>query len=179
MQEKNDLPTLTDIEKFAILDSLLAKSSTVFGRLAYLAELHDLQAGSYPTSVLPNRVNERAASSLLSEWHTEAFMTWLDLSLSEQFYDFRGYLIESGRYDDATLEEEWADNEQCARLFPKTARQHERDLFLTDFRLVVGFALQNCSGGSVSITRREPARSCGTLGRIAAALHIGVHRHAA
>lgn len=90
--------------------TVLEAIPTVFGRLLFLRSLPD------------------CADPVIGYAALQAFSYWLRLGISEQLRDLRSYIDESGGKPPADY----------ARLVPPTARDVERQLFLTDMETLVG-----------------------------------------
>lgn len=88
----------------------LQKIPTLFGRLVYLRSLPDC-------TDLP-----------IGHTAIQVFSSWLRLGLSDQFRDLRAYLAANHNRPPADFH----------RLVPPTAREVERQLFLTDIETLVG-----------------------------------------
>ncbi|HEY1341342.1 MAG TPA: hypothetical protein VGF59_27720 [Bryobacteraceae bacterium] len=97
----------------------LDRIPTVFGRLCLVADLR-----STPTRERPCAEADKG----LAEAHCGAFMDWLSLDLSQQRRDLLRHLG-SGPAPDA--------RHSLMKLAPPEAAAFERDLFLSDLKIVV------------------------------------------
>jgi hypothetical protein len=101
---------------------------TIFGRLAYLASLRDPSNGRYYHPVLSPALGSEEADTTLRKSHYQVFSQWLSFGLAEQKADLVEFLesaearMEIGRYREFP---------------PPTARDVERQLFITDLETVL------------------------------------------
>ena len=103
----------------------LSRIPTVFGRLAYLATLHDPATRQYAHPTLSQTLGREDADRILRHSHHRVFMQWLTLSLAEQKADLDEYFAgppSALRYRD---------------LPPPNARDVERQLYLTDLETLL------------------------------------------
>ena len=113
----------TDVWRKAV-----SRVSTRFGQLVYLASLRDPDTGRYTHEMLLNYMTEEEADRTVRHSHHQAFQQWLTLSLSEQKGDLNQYLAESHGPRYAL---------PYRNLAPSTARDVERQLYLTDLETLL------------------------------------------
>lgn len=106
----------------------LAQIPTVFGRLAYLTSLRDSSTGRYSHAALTNVLGEEDAERALRHSHHQVFSQWLGFSLADQKADLDEYLRATGRPREAHY---------YRHLAPPTARDIERQLYLTDLETLL------------------------------------------
>ena len=100
---------------------------TLFGRLAFLSSLRDPQTGHYYHQSLAGLAPEEADRTLRIS-HQQAFQQWISLGLAEQKADLDEYLSSEGapRY-----------SLPYRKLVPASAREVERQLYLTDLETLL------------------------------------------
>jgi hypothetical protein len=102
---------------------------TVFGRLVYLASLRDPATNRYYHASLTPLLGPEDADRTLCDSHHQVFSKWIGFSLAEQKADLDEY---TGRVVDRKhllL--------QYRNLVPPTARDVERQLYLTDLETLM------------------------------------------
>ena len=106
----------------------LSQIPTLFGRLVYLASLRDSASGRYRHEVLTALMGPEDSDRALSRSHNQLFSEWLAYSLAEQKADLDEYLSTAGgpRYF-----------RHYHNLIPHTARDVERQLYLTDLETLM------------------------------------------
>jgi hypothetical protein len=114
---------------------------TVFGRLAFLASLRDAVTGRYSHETLLRLLGPEETDRSLCNSHHQVFSEWLRFSLAEQMADLDDYLTSTGGLR-ARFE--------YRRLVPPTARDVERQLYLTDLETLVEL-LRFERGGASSV----------------------------
>lgn len=107
----------------------LSQIPTVFGRLVYLASLRDTDTNRYAHPSLNSLLSQEDADRTLCHSHHQVFSQWIGSSLAEQKGDLDEYVRDTGgkRY----LLQQYRD------LVPPTARDVERQLYLTDLETLV------------------------------------------
>jgi hypothetical protein len=110
------------------LRNTLAQVPTVFGRLAFLASLRDATRGRYSHEALLRLLGPEDTDRALSNSHYQVFAEWLRFSLSEQKADLDEYLGTAGASRKAM---------DYHHLVPPTARDVERQLYLTDLETLL------------------------------------------
>ena len=108
--------------------SALADIPTVFGRLAYLAALHDPATRQYVHPTLSQALGREDADRAMRHSHQRIFMQWLSFSLAEQKSDLDEYLA---GFDGLPARLRYRD------LPPRNARDVERQLYLTDLETLI------------------------------------------
>ena len=114
---------------------------TAFGRLVYLASLRDSTSGYYCEPGLAALIGPEGADRSIRHSHHQVFSEWLGFSLSEQKSDLDEYLHAAGSPRDAP---------HYRNLVPPTARDVERQLYLTDLETLLEL-LRYEHGGAFSI----------------------------
>lgn len=106
----------------------LSQVPSVFGRLTLLASLRDAATGRYCNDTLLRLLGPEDADRVLCHSHHQVFSEWLKFSLAEQKTDLDEYLNGSG-----SSEGEF----KYQHLVPPTARDVERQLYLTDLETLL------------------------------------------
>jgi hypothetical protein len=106
----------------------LSQVPTVFGRLAFLASLRNPTTGRYSHEDLLRVLGPEDTDRALCNSHHQVFSEWLKFSLSEQKADLDDYLSAVGGSRDAF---------DYHHLVPPTARDVERQLYLTDLETLL------------------------------------------
>lgn len=107
----------------------LSRISTHFGRLVFLASLRDSATGRYCHDDLLRLMATEDVDRTICRTHHQAFAEWLGFSLAEQKSDLDEFLQEPGSSRYATY---------YRNLVPPTARDVERQLYLTDLETLMG-----------------------------------------
>lgn len=107
----------------------LSRVSTQFGRLVFLASLRDSATGRYCHDDLLRILGSEDTDRTLCRSHHQVFSEWLGFSLAEQKSDLDEYLQEPGNFRHAM---------HYRDLVPPTARDVERQLYLTDLETLMG-----------------------------------------
>jgi hypothetical protein len=125
----------------------LSQIPSTFGRLVYLSSLRDPNSSLYQHHGLAHLFSEMEADKALRFSHEEVFAQWLCLTLEQQKRDLDLYL--SGLEGDRrTVLRAWLQLASYRNSLPATAREVERDLFLTDLETLLEL-LKNEYGVSV------------------------------
>jgi len=106
----------------------LSQVPTVFGRLAFLAALRNPTTGRYSHEALLRVLGPEETDRALCNSHHQVFAEWLQFSLAEQKSDLDDYLRTAGN-SDASFD--------YHRLVPPTARDVERQLYVTDLETLL------------------------------------------
>lgn len=106
----------------------LAQVPTVFGRLAFLASLRNPATGRYNHQDLVRVLGPEETDRALCNSHHQVFSEWLKFSLSEQKADLDDYFSTAGGSRRAF---------DYHHLVPPTARDVERQLYLTDLETLL------------------------------------------
>jgi hypothetical protein len=101
---------------------------TVFGRLALLASLRNTATGRYSHEDLLRVLGPEDTDRALCNSHHQVFSEWLRFSLAEQKADLDDYLSMAGGSRQAV---------DYRHLIPPTARDVERQLYLTDLETLL------------------------------------------
>jgi hypothetical protein len=108
--------------------STLSQVPTVFGRLAFLASLRDTKTGRYSHETLRRSLGPEETDRCLCNSHHQVFSEWLRFSLAEQKADLDDYLSPAGSSRKLL---------DYRHLVPPTARDVERQLYLTDLETLL------------------------------------------
>jgi hypothetical protein len=119
----------------------LEQIPTVFGRLVFLASLRDPATGHYYHQELAHTIGAEDADRSLCSSHHQVFQQWLGFSLADQRADLDEYL-RTGSAPRYAL--------PYRKLVPNTARDVERQLYLTDLETLLEL-LKFEQGGAFSI----------------------------
>jgi hypothetical protein len=106
----------------------LSQVPTLFGRLAFLASLRNPATGRYSHEDLLRILGPEDTDRALCNSHHQVFSEWLNFSLSEQKADLDDYLTTAGGSREAF---------NYHHLMPPTARDVERQLYLTDLETLL------------------------------------------
>ena len=106
----------------------LSQVPTVFGRLAFLASLRNTATGRYSHDALLRILGPEDTDRALCNSHHQVFSEWLRFSLAEQKSDLDEYLSVAGSSRRAF---------DYHHLMPPTARDVERQLYLTDLETLL------------------------------------------
>jgi hypothetical protein len=118
-----------------ILRVLLDQIPTLFGRLDFISSLRNRSSGAYEHAVLAQVVHAEDLDRLLRQQHRQIFSEWLASSLQDQKEDLTRYL-HSGR-DGRQATEHLSRVAAFAELMPPAAREVERQLYLTDWAILL------------------------------------------
>ncbi|MFN7996453.1 MAG: hypothetical protein U0Q18_22770 [Bryobacteraceae bacterium] len=114
----------------------LSRIPTVFGRLVYLASLRNPNSDSYEHHGLTQMFGSEHSEEILRESHGRVFHDWLCLSLEQQSADVHEYLAEL-QGNPANILKTWQQLRPYRNLVPKSARDVERDLYLSDLETLL------------------------------------------
>jgi hypothetical protein len=117
--------------------NVLRQIPTLFGRLVFLSSLRDPDNGRYADPGLVRMLGEDDADRTLRHSHHQVFSQWIASSLEEQKADLDDYLRRAGNGPDLFR--------QFRNLPPPTAREVERQLYLTDLETLL--ELRRFEGG--------------------------------
>jgi hypothetical protein len=106
----------------------LSQIPSLFGRLVHVASLCDGSTGRYRETTLAASLGAEDADRTLCLLHHQLFSEWLSFNLSEQKSDLEDYLAGAELPKYAS---------HLRLLVPRTARDVERQLFLTDLETLV------------------------------------------
>ena len=106
----------------------LGRIPTLFGRLVYLASLRNLTTGHYAHQGLAEQFGPDETERVIHQTHRRIFHEWLNYNLSDQ---------------KAELDEHWGAGTgpflmaELRELPPRSAREVEKQLFLTDLETLL------------------------------------------
>lgn len=129
----------------------LSQIPSVLGRLVYMASLRDPNTGLYQHFGFAQRFTDREADKTLRRSHLNTFADWLCLSLEEQKQDLERYLG-SLEGSNAAIVANWTRFPPFAAFIPVQSREGERELFLTDLKIILELLRQEYS---VSLPDRD------------------------
>lgn len=118
---------------------ILFQVSTVFGRLVFLASLRDGTSGRYHYEALARILGPEDTDRALRNSHHQVFSEWLRFSLAEQKADLDEYLRIAGNP---------LHSLRYRHLTPPTAREVERQLYLTDLETLLELSRFEPGGAS-------------------------------
>ena len=108
--------------------NVLRQIPTIFGRLVFLSSLRDPHTGRYVHPGLTRMLGGEEADRALCRSHHQVFSQWIASSLEEQKADLDEYLRRAAKD---------SDFRRYRSLPPSTAREVERQLFLTDLETLL------------------------------------------
>lgn len=114
----------------------LAHIPSLYGRLAFLASLVNVNTGRYEHHGLAMIFGEEEAHKALKQSHEEAFLAWLSLRLEQQKADLELY-FSTLPASKKTLVENWRRLMPYRTAIPAWASQAQRDLFESNFALLL------------------------------------------
>ena len=123
-----------------MLRSLLLQIPTVFGRLVYLSSLRDRETHRYAHPLMARILSADDADRTICHSHHLVFTQWIASSLAEQKADLDEYLRSAGQ--------EWALLDVYADPIPPTARDVERQLYITDLETLLNLIRCEPTGAS-------------------------------
>jgi hypothetical protein len=113
----------------------LAQIPTEFGRLLYLASLRNQNTGHYEHFGLAQSFGDEESDRTIRQSHEKTFLEWLSKGLEDQKLDLDEYLVSLGEEAQAVLLN-WSRVSPW-NIIPASAREVERDLFLSDFQMLL------------------------------------------
>jgi hypothetical protein len=116
--------------------STLAKISSPFSRLAYLASLRDMSTNVYEHAGLAAVYPQAAVRQALEQCHQEVFERILEMPLVAQEEDLRTYLriLPNGSRKTAA---QWRRLEAYRRLLPADSPEYLKELFCSNVRAIL------------------------------------------
>ncbi len=114
----------------------LVQIPTVFGRLVYLASLRDQNTGQYQHHGLAQRFGEEDSDRTLRESHEQTFADWLCYPLEHQKTELDDYLSALDTPPRMVVEA-WVRQTPFGGFVPSTARETERQLYLSDLEVLL------------------------------------------
>lgn len=113
----------------------LARISSVFGRLVYLASLRNPHTGAYEHHGLAQLFGAEEADRTLRQSHADTFASWICFSLEDQKRDLEEYLTTTG--DQRAVVATWSRLATYRNFLPTEAREVERRLYSTDLETLL------------------------------------------
>ncbi len=117
-----------------ITSRILEPASGAFGKLVLVSSLCNRCAGAYHHPEFEQVVPSCLASLVLRKIHEQAFSKWLAMILEEQWKEVSEYLATPGA--GKTVQDK-APGGSWELLLPEGTREPERELFLSDLKLVL------------------------------------------
>ena len=115
----------------------LSQIPAVFGRLVYLAAVRNPNNGRYEHHGLSLVFGDNEADRALRRSHVQTFSEWLCFNLEQQKADLMLYL--SGLMDERRrVVATWLRIEPFRAMIPSSATKAESELYLADFRILLG-----------------------------------------
>ncbi len=114
----------------------LSRIPTIFGRLVYLASLRNPNSDSYEHHALMQMFGSEHSGEILRESHSRVFHDWLCLTLEQQSADLQEYLAEL-QGNSVDILTTWKQAKPYRNAVPNSARDVERDLYLSDLETLL------------------------------------------
>ncbi len=114
----------------------LAHIPSIYGKLAFLASLVDVNTGRYEHHGLAVIFGAEEADRALRKSHEEVLLDWLSLQLEQQKADLELY-FSTLPASKKTLVENWRRLMPYRAVLPAWASQSQRDLFESNFSLLL------------------------------------------
>ena len=114
----------------------LTQIPSLFGRLAYLASLRDVNSDQYHHHGLATVFGEAEAHRALRESHETAFAEWLTFTIEQQKADLDLYLSMLDQPKRFLLQT-WQRLAPYKNLIPTSAADEERRLYLLDLETIL------------------------------------------
>ncbi|MGQ9916507.1 MAG: hypothetical protein ACUVS7_03735 [Bryobacteraceae bacterium] len=114
----------------------LANIPSIYGRLAYLASLVNVNSGRYEHHGLATIFGPDEADQTLRKSHEQAFMDWLSLQLEQQKADLELY-FSTLPPTKKTLVENWSRLKPYRMVVPASASEAQRDLFDSNLEILL------------------------------------------
>lgn len=113
----------------------LANIPSIYGRLAYLASLVNVNSGRYEHHGLATIFGPEEADQALRKSHQQALLDWLSLQLEQQKADLELYFstLPASR---KTLVESWSRLKPYLMVVPAAASEAQRELFESNFAVL-------------------------------------------
>lgn len=113
----------------------LANIPSIYGRLAYLASLVNVNSGRYEHHGLATIFGPEEADQALRKSHQQALLEWLSLQLEQQKADLELYFstLPASR---KTLVESWSRLKPYLMVVPAGASEAQRELFESNFAVL-------------------------------------------
>lgn len=130
---------------------VISEIPTLWGRMAYLGSLRDENSGIYRYFALEKSFSVEECNRVLQQSHRAVFYDWLGLSLEEQKND----LLETWRdlpSDLPSVLATWDKLEPYRLYLPADASRGDRQLFLTDLRIILDLLIADQAAPLTSVT---------------------------
>jgi len=114
----------------------LANIPSIYGRLAYLASLVNVNSGRYEHHGLATIFGGDEAEQALRKSHEQALLDWLSLRLEQQKADLELY-FSTLPPSKKTLVENWSRLKPYRMVVPASASEAQRDLFDSNFEILL------------------------------------------
>jgi hypothetical protein len=111
-----------------------------FGKLVYLASLRDENSAQYRHYGLEKLHHREECHLALLQSHRLLFYEWMRLTLAEQREDLLLYVHDLGE-DPPTVLKTWRKLEPFRQYMPAETGHGDRELFLSDLRILVDLLL--------------------------------------
>ncbi len=125
-----------DSEAAELWRHTLTQIPSVFGRLVYLSSLRNANSDTYEHQGFALMFGPEEADRTLRQSHGAAFAEWLSYTLEQQKADLDLYLSALGS-DKKVVVEAWLRLTPYRHLIPGSARQAERQLYLSDLETLL------------------------------------------
>ncbi len=117
-----------------IVHQMLNEAPGDFGKLVLMSSLSDSSVGEYRHPALNRNIPSSIAHEVLRDSHEQVFSRWLELVLEEQWKAVSEYFTAEPV---GNLALQRTSNESWEKLIPPAAGAPQRELFLSDLRLVL------------------------------------------
>lgn len=115
----------------------LSHIATIYGRIAFLASLRNVNTGRYEHHGLSIMFGEAETDRTLRASHEQAFLEWLSLRIEQQKADLDLY-FSSLPADRKTLAENWLRLAPYQVVPPVWTSSAQRELFESNLKLLLG-----------------------------------------
>jgi len=133
----------------------LSQIPYLFGRLAYLASLRNVNTGRYEHHGLAQLYGADKTHRTLLESHESAFADWLNYDLAHQQSDLGLYLSSIGG-DLKTVLNAWTQLATYKSMIPLSATVAQRDLYLMDLEALLQVLKTSAEAPSLGRTASRP-----------------------
>lgn len=114
----------------------LAAIPSIYGRLAFLASLRDVNTGRYEHHGLAMIFGREEADRAIRDSHEETFLQWLTLRLEQQQADLQLYFATLPA-ERRTLVENWLRLAPYRSVIPAWASPAQRELYEANFAVLL------------------------------------------
>jgi len=127
---------------FDLTANYLEPLNGAYQRLAYLSDLREITDGRYVHAELASLYGADAVDQVVAECHEEVFERLLEMPLSTQAADLRGYL--------SSLAGTWEENvglcrQKCQDWVPLKAPNYLRELYVSNLDVLLELLLEDTS----------------------------------